>query len=106
MNIAAVIMLLLSLHYVTRPPDGTYPYGHGKVESFAASVEGSLIMLAGLFILIEAVGDMIRGHQLRSLDIGLIIILGAAAANGFLGLYLLKTGKKHRSPLWRMPSLF
>ena len=97
-NIAAALILLLILNYAARPPDSTHPYGHGKAESVSAAIEGSLIILAGFFILIESIGDMIGENELRSLGTGLIIVFCAGTANGCLALYLLKTGKKHNSP--------
>ncbi len=37
-----------------KPADDRFNYGHGKIEALAATIEGSVIVLSGLFILYKA----------------------------------------------------
>ncbi|HKJ25128.1 MAG TPA: 2-amino-4-hydroxy-6-hydroxymethyldihydropteridine diphosphokinase [Myxococcota bacterium] len=93
-NVVAASLLLYSLIVAARPPDPGHPYGHGKVEFFSAGVEGALIALAALAILVEAGGELLRGPEVRRLDAGLAILVLLSAANGGLGVYLVRTGQR------------
>ena len=93
-NVAAAAMLLWAIVVAARPPDPDHPYGHGKVEFFSAAVEGGLVAVAAMAILIEAVGELVRGPQLRQLEIGLLLLAVLSGANAALGVYLLRTGRR------------
>jgi cation diffusion facilitator family transporter len=96
-NVAAAALLLYTLVVAARPPDRDHPYGHGKVEFFSAGAEGALIAVAALAILWEAVAELVRGPELRRLDVGIAASAALAAANWGLGLYLVRTGRRHGS---------
>ena len=86
-----------SLWYAVQPADEQHPYGHGKIAYFSSGFEGGLIMLAALSILYTAIVDLIRGPEVHSLSIGLLITGALAIVNLMLGLWLIRTGKKHNS---------
>lgn len=96
-HVLATSMALYSILLSAKPPDESHPYGHGKVEYFSAGIEGLLIVLAALFIIYEAVYDLVTGVELQQLGTGVIIISAAGLINLFLGLYLLRTGNKTNS---------
>lgn len=96
-HVLATSMALYSIILSSRPPDRSHLYGHGNVEYFSAGIEGALIVIAALVIIYEAGSDLIKGPELQSLGTGVIIISTAGAINLFLGLYLIKTGKKTNS---------
>jgi cation diffusion facilitator family transporter len=93
-NVAAAVLLLYSLIVAARPADRDHPYGHGKVEFFSAGVEGTLIAMAALAILVEAGRELVRGPELRNLDRGLLLLAGLTLANGVLGAYLVRVGRR------------
>jgi len=82
-----------SLWYASTPPDPEHPYGHGKVAYFASAVEGTLILLAAVGIGWMAVQDLVTGHELQQLDVGLYVLGGLTAVNLALGGYLIHTGR-------------
>ncbi len=96
-NVVAGALLLYSLHLSSQPADRNHPYGHGKVEFFSAGVEGTLIAVAAVLIAIEAIRQLIRGVELRSLDLGLILVTLATAANAAIGLHLIRIGRRVHS---------
>src|SRR5687768_4828449 len=53
-NVVAALFALASLVFAGRPADRNHPYGHGKIEYFAAAFEGGLIAFAALLIIYEA----------------------------------------------------
>ena len=52
-NVVAALFAIGSLLFAGRPADRNHPYGHGKIEYFAAAFEG-LIAFAALMIIYEA----------------------------------------------------
>ncbi|MCS6926126.1 MAG: cation diffusion facilitator family transporter [Candidatus Binatia bacterium] len=93
-NVVASAFAYYSIRVSAQPPDPSHPYGHGKIESFSAGFEGALIILAALVILWEAFPRFFSPPLLTQLDLGLLLIFGAAAVNAALGLFLLRIGNQ------------
>ncbi|HSJ97919.1 MAG TPA: cation diffusion facilitator family transporter [Myxococcota bacterium] len=96
-NVVAGALLLYSLHVSIRPADRDHPYGHGKVEFFSAGVEGTLIGVAALLIAGEAIRQLVVGPQLRQIDLGLVLVTAATAANAAVGWRLIRVGRRVHS---------
>ncbi len=96
-NIFATSMALYSIILSSKPADESHLYGHGNIEFFSAGIEGVLIFLAAIIIIYHAVTDLLRGPELESLNIGVIIIAVTGGINFLLGYYLIKTGNKTNS---------
>jgi cation diffusion facilitator family transporter len=96
-NVVAAVFALGGLVFAGRPADRNHPYGHGKIEFFSAAFEGGLIAFAAALILWEAGHGLLYGVEVRRLEWGLAITLGAALVNLLLGLYLVRTGRRHAS---------
>ena len=47
-NVVTAAFLMLSISVSSKPVDEDHPYGHGKIESFSAGLEGGLIILAAV----------------------------------------------------------
>jgi cation diffusion facilitator family transporter len=88
---------LYSIILSAQPPDSSHPYGHGKVESFSAGFEGALIILAALAIVWTAVPGFFSPRPIAALDLGIVLVIGAAAVNAGLGLFLIRTGQQTHS---------
>lgn len=84
-NVVAGIVTLIVIVIAAKPADDDHPYGHGKVESMAASFEGGAITLAGLLIILKACEAFYRGGEIKELDIGLTITIITGVANGIMG---------------------
>lgn len=93
----AVVFALFSLWYSTRPADRSHLYGHDKIAFFSAGFEGSLIMLAAVFIIYEAVRKWLVGLQIENLGAGIGFTVAATVINGVLGTYLIWRGRRHHS---------
>ncbi len=96
-NVIAAIVALAALVVSSWPADRTHPYGHGKIEFMTAAFEGGLIAFAAVVIVAEAIGSLIRGVEVRSLDLGIALTLGAGIANYALGWFLIRTGERQSS---------
>jgi cation diffusion facilitator family transporter len=96
-NVVAAVFGLGGIIFAGRPADRNHPYGHGKIEFFSAAFEGGLIAFAAVLIVYEVVLALLRGVEVRALDVGVSIVLGAGLVNLLLGWYLIRTGRKHAS---------
>jgi len=97
-NVVAGIFGLYTLYLSAKPKDADHPYGHGKVEFLSAAIEGSMITLAGVIIIYEAVRNLIHPHALSQLGIGMWLIGSTALINFLIGGIAIKTGTKNNSP--------
>lgn len=93
-NIISAFMGLYSLYLAAQPKDENHPYGHGKVEFVTSGVEGSLIIFAGVIIIVEAVDSLLHTNALKKLDYGIFIVLATAIANYIMGYISIEKGKK------------
>jgi len=96
-NVITGFIGLYSVTLAAKPRDLNHPYGHGKVEFISAAIEGSLIFIAGLLIIYEAIGQLIEPKPLHELDYGIIITAAAGIINFFAGMYAIQQGKKFKS---------
>ncbi|MBK8489603.1 MAG: cation transporter [Saprospirales bacterium] len=96
-NVVASLISLYSLTISARPRDHNHPYGHGKIELISASIEGILISVAGLLIIYESIDRLIHPHELKSLNLGILLVAGSGLANYLIGLLGVRTGKRNNS---------
>lgn len=96
-HVFAVGFAAYSMWLSHQPPDESHPYGHEKISFFSAGMEGTLIVIAAIGIIYEAVSGWIAGLELRNLSTGTYYILAASLINLALGTYLVSRGKRHGS---------
>ena len=96
-NVIAGAIGLFSLRVAAKPRDEDHPYGHGKAEFLSAAVEGSLVVMAGLIIIYEAIIDFVHPHPLQRLDRGMYIIGFTAIVNFIVGSISIHKGKTNNS---------
>lgn len=96
-NVVTGFITLYSIFISLKPRDGNHPFGHGKAEFLSASVEGFLIMIAGLIIIFEAIRRLFVPSEISQLDTGIIIVAIAGLLNYIIGWYSIRIGKKNNS---------
>lgn len=96
-NVVAGFISLYGLYVAARPRDANHPYGHGKAEFLSAGIEGTLIFIAGIFIIIESVDKFLHPLPIQKLDTGIILIAVAGIINFVAGRIAINTGKKNNS---------
>lgn len=96
-NILAGSFALYSLYYAAKPKDEDHPYGHGKIEFLSTGVEGGMVTLAGIAMLIKGILAFFNPHDLKNIDIGLIISVFSGAVNYAMARVLIKKGTELHS---------
>ncbi|MEC4114573.1 cation diffusion facilitator family transporter [Myroides pelagicus] len=96
-NVVSGFVGLYSLYLSSLPRDRNHPYGHGKVEFISATIEGGLIIMAGIVIIFEAIKNFVHPETVGKLDYGILLVAFTAIVNYILGWYAVKQGRTNNS---------
>jgi len=97
-NVVASLVAFAALRLAARPADANHPYGHEKVEFFAAVIEGVLIIVAAGSILQHAWETWNQPGSLQQPWLGLGLNALSTMVNAGWAVILVRAGKRHRSP--------
>ena len=97
-DLIASVIAFISVRRADEPADVDHPYGHEKLESLAASIEGMLILAGAALIIYESVHRLATGASVEKLGIGIAVIGFSALANGGVSLFLRRQASRHSSP--------
>lgn len=97
-NVVAACIGMYALYLSAQPADRSHPFGHGKIEIISSAIEGTMIMIAGVMIILESLRSFLNPGRISDLDIGLVLVAVAAIANYAVGRIAIRKGKKNRSP--------
>ena len=79
------------------PADVEHPYGHEKVESLAATLEGMLILVGAGIIVYEATHRLVVGSGVERLGIGIAVMGISVIANLVVSGVLSRQARAHES---------
>lgn len=96
-NVTAGFIGWYSLFIAGKPRDAAHPYGHGKAEFISAAVEGTLIIVAGIAIIIEAILHLLHPTSIKALDWGILLVAVSGLLNYIAGRIAVSTGKGNHS---------
>lgn len=96
-NVVAGGFALYSLLLSAKPKDENHPYGHGKIEFISATLEGSLIIIAGLSIIGKSIYNLFHPVTLQKLDIGIALTVAAGLVNYVVGVLTERKGNQTNS---------
>jgi len=96
-NVVAGAFSLYSLILSAQPRDENHPYGHGKIEFIASTLEGSMIMVAGGVIIIKSILNIFAPVPLQQLDLGILLIAISGAVNYGIGMITERKGHTSKS---------
>jgi len=97
-DLIASVVAFVSVRRADEPADVEHPYGHEKLESLAASIEGMLILAGAALIVYESVHRLATGAEVERLGVGIAVIGFSAVANGGVSLFLRRQARSHGSP--------
>jgi cation diffusion facilitator family transporter len=96
-DLVASVVAFFAVRESGKPPDKEHQFGHGKAESLSGAFEGLLIFLAIAIIINEAIHKMVKGSEVGSLNLGLVIMGISALLNTLVSRQLFKISKKSES---------
>lgn len=96
-HVVAVGFAAWSLRLSMKPASARYQYGLERISFFSAGFEGALIVIAAVAIIGTAVQKWLAGLELEQLGMGTLIVTAASLLNGWLGWYLIRTGRRANS---------
>ena len=97
-NLATAALALVAVRLSARPADATLPYGYYKAEYFSAVVTGVFIAVAALVIFWQAYEGYFHPRPFEANVPGISVSILASAINGAWAYWLLRQGRKERSP--------
>lgn len=96
-NIAASGLMLFSVWVSEKPADDSHNYGHQKIEDISCMLEGIFIVAAALLIVYAAWGRLFEGVLPVEISLAVGISIVAAAMNGGVSWFLVRTARKNSS---------
>ncbi len=91
------IITIVGTKLASKKPDKEHPYGHGRIEYFAAAIIAVLVFSAGLSALNESIKKIIEPVKANYQITTLIVVIAAIFTKFFLGRYVIGKGKKINS---------
>ena len=96
-DLVASVVAFVSVRKADEPADADHPYGHEKVESLAANIEGMLILVGAGIIIFEATHRLVDGSAVDSLGIGIAVMGFSVLANLGVSTVLFRQARAHDS---------
>jgi cation diffusion facilitator family transporter len=97
-DLVASVIAFVSVRKADEPADAEHPYGHEKVESLAATIEGMLILVGAAIIVYEATHRLVVGSTVESLGVGIAVMGISTIANLAVSTVLSRRAKALESP--------
>ena len=98
-DIVFVSITLYTLSQSQKPPDYEHMYGHLKIDSIGAMIQGIiLINLYILLIFIAVQAIVTESYTVANPDIGLLILIISFSVNLIFSRILIREGKRRKSP--------
>jgi len=93
-DLLAAVIAFYAVRQADKPPDENHAYGHGKVENLSGAIEAVLIVVAALWIVIEAKDKLQTAYVPEFLEYGIVIMLISIVVNYYVSSKLYKTAIK------------
>jgi cation diffusion facilitator family transporter len=97
-DLVASVVAFVSVRKADEPADEDHPYGHEKVESLAATIEGMLILVGAGIIVYEATHRLVDGAEVDALGVGIAVMGFSVLANLVVSTVLSRQARIHDSP--------
>lgn len=97
MDLLAAIIAFFSVKISDLPPDKHHPYGHGKYENISGVIEAILILVASIWIIVEAIKKITTNEKIESIGLGALVMIISAIINFIVSKQLYKVAKRTNS---------
>ena len=93
LDLFAILITFFALSISAKPADEEHPFGHGKVENIAATIQAVLIFAAAGLIIYSAVRRIVSGATVELTEAGMGVMLVSIIASILLSRHLLKVSR-------------
>jgi cation diffusion facilitator family transporter len=94
-DLVAAIIAWYAVKESGKPADCEHPFGHGKIENVAGTIEAVLIFGAAIYIIYESVHKLMAGKiEIENIGIGVAVMGISAIANYLVSRHLLSVAIK------------
>ena len=97
-DLMASVIALTSVRKADEPADVEHPYGHQKLESLAAAIEGMLILVGAGVIIFEATRRLVDAADVELVGLGIAVMAVSAAVNFGISAFLYRQARRLESP--------
>lgn len=105
-DIFFVSLTIFALYQSQKPPDFEHMYGHSKIDSVGAMIQGIILINIYVLLIINAIISIIsQSNEVVNADIGFFLILVSFGINLTFSRYLIFQGKKRESLALRVQGL-
>ena len=105
-DIFFVSLTIYSLYLSQKPPDYEHMYGHAKIDSIGAMIQGIVLVVLYSFLIFIAIQSFLNAaYTVMNPDLGLIILLISLTVNLIFSRTLIWQGKKRESLTLRIQGL-
>ena len=91
------VVTIIGTKLAGKKPDKKHPLGYGRIEYLTAMIVSAIILYAGITALIESIKKAINPELADYSVVSLVLISVAVVVKIFLGLFVIKRGKKAKS---------
>ena len=88
------VLTLVGTKLSAKRPDAKHPFGYGRIEYLTSLVIAGLILFSGFEMLIGSVELIFEPAEMRISYLMLVIIAVTAVIKYFMGVYMIRTGRK------------
>jgi cation diffusion facilitator family transporter len=94
LDLTAAGIALFAVRRSVQPPDENHQFGHGKFENLSGTIEALLILVAAVWIMIEAIERLLHPQPLSHAMSGVLVMLVSGGVNQVISTKLFKVGKE------------
>lgn len=92
-DLVAALVAFYAVRKSGKPPDDNHAYGHGKIENLSGVIEAVLIIVAAVWIIVEAAGKFNSPHLPEFIEYGIVIMVISIFLNYWVSGRLLEVAK-------------
>jgi len=93
-DLVAALIAWWAVRASSAPADDEHPFGHGKFENLSGVIEALLILVAAVWIVVEAVKKLVHPTPLEGTMLGIGIMAGSSLVNFFVSNWLMRVGRQ------------
>lgn len=101
-DLFAVIVSFVTIKIAVKPADKEHPFGHGKVEAVATTVQALVIFVIGVIIIYYSIPRIIDDSALRFTELGMAVMVFSIFASFLLSSFLLREPRLAQSNFIKM----